>query len=105
MKIKLCVLIITVIGSQGVVAQDTLLSGGSGSTQNLERIGYRKETILKRRIKKESKKEIVIKGYYQEVIGTTTQMDPPQPIYGKKKRFKRVESTVRDKGFRRKFGI
>jgi membrane-bound lytic murein transglycosylase len=68
-------------------------------------IGSQKETVLKRRMKRLNKQEIVIKGYYQEVIAITTDSDRPKPIYGKKKRFRRVESTVRDREFRRKFGI
>lgn len=68
-------------------------------------IGSQKETVLKRRMKRLSKQEIVIKGYYQEVIAITTDSERPKPIYGKKKRFRRVESTVRDREFRRKFGI
>jgi len=69
------------------------------------RLDSRKEVILKRRVKRAKKQEVVLKGYYQEVIGITTHMDPPQLLYGRKKSFRRVESTVRDKGFRRKFGI
>jgi len=68
-------------------------------------IGYRKETVLKTRMKKLHQHEIVIKGYYEEVIGLTSYGNTPEPIYGKKRRFRRVESTVRDREFRRKFGI
>ena len=93
------------LGSQSVSAQDTIqlilstLDAPHGS------LGSRKEVILKRRVKRAEKQEVVLKGYYQEVIGITTYMDPPQPLYGRKKRFRRVESTNGDKGFRRKFGI
>lgn len=68
-------------------------------------LGYRKEFVKKRRTKCRDANIIVVKGYYQEVIALGTHMDPPQPAYGRKKRFRRVESTIRDRQFRRKFGI
>ena len=83
-------------------------SQGDSTTMNWMReiiIGHRKETVKKCRVKRWNRDEMVVKGYYQEVVGMTTHMDPPQPIYGKKRRFRRIESTHRDKGFRRKFGI
>jgi photosystem II stability/assembly factor-like uncharacterized protein len=64
----------------------------------------KREVILKRRITRD-RLHIIIKGYTQEVVGFTTMSDQPQPIYGKKKKFKRVEPYLRDTQIRQKFGI
>jgi photosystem II stability/assembly factor-like uncharacterized protein len=62
------------------------------------------EVILKRRVKR-NQLQVVVKGYTQDVVGWTTMSDQPKPIYGRKKKFRRVESYLRGRKIRKKFGI